>query len=100
DEQRNSTSHCGLSLNRSTPAGTTIASPVENVTGAAPSLSITPQPAVATRHQTPRFTCLGRSNCHVCASLNLSTTKLGDVIRLTCVLPFSLCSRPGVTLPA
>src|ERR1700759_5352056 len=46
---RNCSAHCGRTLNFSTAAGITAASPLVIVTGSIPGASITPHPSTATR---------------------------------------------------
>src|SRR4030081_367837 len=81
DAHKNSSSHCGFNRNFSTAAGTTTVSPVVKGTGGAPSVSIKPQPRVATKHQTLLRACRGRRNSHGRFILKWSTIKHGDVTR-------------------
>src|SRR5215471_4227458 len=83
DEQRNSRCHCGLMVNFSTAAGSTIASPQLKLIGSAHSEKTAPDPLIATRHHTLRLACFGRRNSQSCESLNLSTMKQGELTRFT-----------------
>src|SRR5579864_3547354 len=100
--RKNSSVHCGRTLNSPMLAGITAASPFARVTGSAPGASITPQPSTATRIWTELFPesprVVSRSGSF---ASNLSTTKYGASINGSRrFLPPFTCKGAGrTTLP-